>query len=61
MRSSIEGLIFICSKYGPQKDERWTNEMVPISALIKSSCNRNGAHDFSSDESILDKQTAQIL
>ena len=32
-----------------------------ISALLKSSCNRNGGHDFSSDESILEKQTIKIL
>ena len=32
-----------------------------ISALSKSSYNRNGGHEFSSDESIFEKQTIQIL
>ena len=43
------------------KDEQTSSET--ISALIKSSCNMNwnGGHDFSSDESILEKQNIPIL
>ena len=62
MRSSIEGLIFIFVRnMGPKKMQYEQMRSGTISALLKSSCNRNGGHDFSSDESILEKQTIQIL
>ena len=41
------------------KDEQMRSGI--ISALIKSFRNRNGGHDFSCDESVLEKQTIQIL